>query len=99
MDFLSKIKQLRPVIFEWNEIAKKELGFGDGKQIGLIAQEVEKVFPELVVNNNKHGYKSLRSNWLPTYLLKAFQEQQKIIEKLEERINQLENLLKTGASK
>ena len=82
MDFLEKIKQLRPITFKWNETALKELNFADEKQVGLIAQEVEKIFPELVVNNNKHGYKSVRYNWLPIYLLKAIQEQQKIIEEL-----------------
>lgn len=86
MTFLEKIKQLRPVSFYWNELAKQKLKFGDEKQIGLIAQEVEQIFPELVVNKNKHGFKSIRYDWLPVLLLKAIQEQQKLIEELQKRI-------------
>lgn len=42
---LDAIRKLHPVTYDWKDTAKKKLG----KQVGFIAQEVEKIFPELVV--------------------------------------------------
>ncbi|WP_431736401.1 tail fiber domain-containing protein [Cellulosispirillum alkaliphilum] len=50
-------------------------------QIGFIAQEVEKVLPELV-HTNDEGYKSLSYDKLTAVLLEAIKEQQAIIEEL-----------------
>ena len=87
MDFLDKIGQLRPVIFEWNDEALEKLELPTGEpQVGLIAQEVEKIFPELV-NTRKDGYKEIRYGWLPIYLLKAIQEQDKIIKVLKDELS------------
>lgn len=52
-DVLDKICQLRGVRFRWNDFYKRELGRGadvaeDEVHVGLIAQEVLPVFPELV---------------------------------------------------
>ena len=81
MRFLDKIMLLRPVVFRWTEQAKESLGAPDGDDVGLIAQEVEEVFPELVVDSSK-GHKAIRYGWLPVYLLRAIQEQQIEIERL-----------------
>ena len=84
MDFLEKIKQLRPVSFKWKKDEFPQYRFGSQKEVGLIAQEVEKVFPELVCDW-KDGYKTVKYKDLPIYLLKAIQEQQKEIEQLKNR--------------
>ena len=81
MNFLEKIKQLRPVSFRWRKNEFPQYKFQDGRQFGLIAQEVEKVFPELV-GEWKDGFKTVRYDWLLIYLLVAIQEQQKEIEEL-----------------
>ena len=83
-DFLEKIKQLRPVKFKWRKNEFPQYRFGDQREAGLIAQEVEKVFPELVCDW-KDGFKTVRYNHLAIYLLKAIQEQQKEIEELKNR--------------
>ena len=44
---LAKLNQLRPVEFDWNDKAKATLNL-DGHEVGLIAQEVELVLPEVV---------------------------------------------------
>ena len=85
MGFLDKIKKLRPITFKWTEQAKEEFNLTDERQIGLIAQEVEKIFPELVAPIRK-GYKTVRYNWLWIYLLRAIQEQQEEIEELKKLI-------------
>jgi hypothetical protein len=70
------------------------------KQIGLIAQEVEEIFPGLVnedkqpdIEDGPKGevYKSVKYSVLVPMLVKAMQEQQEIIENLKTRIEQLEN--------
>ncbi len=71
----------------------------DLKQIGVVAQELEEVFPGLVkedkqpdVNGKEGGiYKSVKYSVLVPILLKAMQEQQDQIEDLKTRITQLEN--------
>jgi hypothetical protein len=55
---LDKLTSLRPVSYEWRKEEFPERHFGAGKQTGLIAQEVEKVLPELVATDEK-GYKAV----------------------------------------
>ena len=64
-DIAGKVKQLRPVMFDWKETDKSD--------IGLIAQEVEKVFPCLVRTDDE-GFKSVNYQKLTVLLLKALQE-------------------------
>lgn len=77
MDTLEKILQLDPRSFQWNS--------NSAHDIGLIAQEVETIFPELVFTNTTDGYKGINYSRLPTLLISALQEQQRQI-----------NVLKTG---
>jgi Chaperone of endosialidase len=78
---LSKILKLRGVTFNW----KKD----NSPSVGLIAQEVEKVFPELVTEGN--GIKSVQYGNLVAPLIEAVKEQQKEIEGLNNRIKVLES--------
>jgi hypothetical protein len=47
-DNLNKIIQLKGIRYDWKKDEFPDQGFETGTQIGLIAQEVEKIFPELV---------------------------------------------------
>ena len=59
---------------------------------GLIAQEVEKVCPELVATSEyAEGYKSVNYSRLSILLIKAVQQQQETIEALKKRLEALEN--------
>ncbi|MBI4470899.1 MAG: tail fiber domain-containing protein, partial [Acidobacteria bacterium] len=59
INVLEKLEQLRGVSFQWNEAAQA-LGHASGQSdIGVIAQEVETVFPELVYTSNTDGYKAV----------------------------------------
>jgi ribonuclease PH len=62
--------------------------FGKHK-VGVIAQEVEAVVPE-VVHTNDDGYKSVSYGNLVGVLIEAVKEQQKTIRALEHRITKLE---------
>jgi len=50
---------------------------GKGRDIGLIAQDVEAIIPELVYTDSK-GYKSLSYDKIVPVLVEAIKEQQKI---------------------
>jgi hypothetical protein len=44
-DALEPILNLRGVRFDWNQSAFSEKAFSEGRQVGFLAQEVEKVLP------------------------------------------------------
>jgi hypothetical protein len=102
-DNLSKISNLSGYSFFWKDKEK----FNANKQIGLLAQEVEKVFPELITKNDE-GYltvsysnliapvigalKELHAQFL--MLVQADKSQNKEIELLKSENTQLKSKLK-----
>jgi hypothetical protein len=90
---LDKLLGLRGVNYEWRTEEFPERGLPDGRQLGLIAQEVEKVFPELV-STGGDGYKALAYDRLTAILLEAIKEQQAQIEALSVRLQVLETFSK-----
>jgi hypothetical protein len=85
---LNAIMQLNPIQFEFIEGYKN---YGEGLQIGAIAQEVEQIIPEAVFETPSTGLKGIDYNQFHGLYIKAIQEQQKIIESLIQRIELLEN--------
>jgi hypothetical protein len=79
----SKISQLRPVTFRLKSDAAGEL------QYGLIAEEVDKVFPELVVRDEAGKIEGVRYDELAPMLLNEVQQQQ---ERLVAQADQLAGL-------
>ena len=75
-----KVKQIRGVTFDWNEKAG-ELEQQKGHDVGLIAQEVEKVLPE-VIQIRKDGIKAISYEKVVPLLVEAIKEQQIQIEEL-----------------
>jgi len=78
---LETIMKLSPKQYDW----KKD----DTHDIGFIAQEVEEVIPE-IVKDKKHFDKQIKTldyEKLTAVLIKAVQEQQQQINKLEEKLN------------
>jgi len=78
---LNIIEKLNPVKFDYIK--------GEKKQTGFIAQEVEKVLPDIVVRQ-KDGMFGLKTESIIPYLVKSIQEQQKEIDSLKKRIETLE---------
>jgi hypothetical protein len=85
---LAKILAMRGVTYNWkiDEFPEKQLE--EGKQYGLIAQELEKVLPELV-DTDSQGWKSIEYSHLVPVLIEALKEQQKIIDAQGGEINSL----------
>ncbi len=73
---LDKVLKLRGVGFDW-----KQDKFGEGPQVGLVAQEVRKVTPELV-SKNQDGYLGVHYANLVPLLIEAIKEQQREIDEL-----------------
>jgi Chaperone of endosialidase len=70
---LDKLTQLQPVHFDWKSSAPPELRGGSGRQYGFIAQDVEKVFPEMV-SMGEDGYRRVNYGQLPYLLLQGVRE-------------------------
>jgi hypothetical protein len=77
-----KLSHLNGYYFYWDN--KKDTS----RQVGLIAQEVEKLFPELV-SEQRNGYKTLNYSVLTAVLIQAFNEQQSEFEKLKAENKQM----------
>jgi hypothetical protein len=87
---LSKINKLNPVEFDW-------IKSGEHCEGGFVAQEVEEIFPEYVIQNVSNGDDEERKGitggmtaGFVSHLVKAIQEQQTLIEALTARITALE---------
>lgn len=80
---LDKLLSLKGVTYEWSD-AQKEKDF-PGLQIGVIAQDVEKVFPELV-GTDLRGYKYVRYDKLIAPTIEAIREQQSQISSLNGKV-------------
>lgn len=74
---IDKIVSISGITFNWKE--SKEVS------AGVLAQEVEKVFPEVVKNTN--DFKTVNYNGLIGLLIEAIKEQQVQIEELKSQIN------------
>ena len=83
---LNTVMQLHPVSFYWKDKNLK------GKNLGLIAQEVLKVVPEVVeVGNDKNKTLGMKYTSLIPILIKGMQEQEEKINKLENENTALKN--------
>jgi predicted esterase len=69
---LQKVLQLRGVNFDWNKNAFPDRSFSESKAIGFIAQEVEKVLPEVVqTEKTAEGYKAVQYDKVVALLVEA----------------------------
>ncbi|MBD3346503.1 MAG: hypothetical protein GF401_15725, partial [Chitinivibrionales bacterium] len=78
---LETIKSLRGVAYQWDRRKHPERNLPGGRQIGLIAQEVEEVLPE-IVQTGSDGYKTMSYDRLVAVLIEAMKAQQRTIEEL-----------------
>jgi hypothetical protein len=87
---LDKITAIRGVYFDWSDEHIKNRGGEDGyfvqkHDVGIIAQEVEKVLPE-VVKDRSDGTKAVDYHKMIALLIEGVKEQQVKIEALEKRL-------------
>lgn len=84
-DALGRILALRGVSFDWRRNEFPQQNFRNGRQIGFIAQEVEKVLPELV-HKNRDGYRSVDYTAVLPVLVEAVKQQQHEIDTMKTQV-------------
>jgi hypothetical protein len=98
--------------YNWRTDEFPDMKFESGLQIGLVAQEVEKIFPELV-RTDQNGYKAVAYDKISVLLLQGMKEQQQQIESvskenlmlrselqtLNERLEKIESAMNRNGSK
>ena len=97
---IKKINQLNGYYFVENELAKS-LGYNNDKvQVGVSAQEVEKVLPEIVTQAPiDKKYKTVWYDKLTPLLIEGIKEQQQQIENQQQQIDELKELVKSLINK
>jgi len=100
---LEKIQELEAVYYYWKLNEYPNHGFTEDRQLGLIAQELEKIYPEFV-SIDSEGYRTVdyeKLSALAVEVLKQEQTQLDILTKehaqlskiIEERLSTIENIL------
>ena len=98
---IEKIKSINGYTFEWDKNNEYNFSLKEGKDVGVIAQEIEKVLPEVVsiapIDREDDGKSKSGKNYLTVdykkivpLLIQGIKEQQTIIEDLKARIETLE---------
>ena len=82
---LASVLALRGVRYQWNALGVRRGGTAGAEQVGVLAQEVEKIFPELVTTN-ADGYKAVNYAQLAPVLIEALKEQQAQLEGLKAQV-------------
>ena len=95
---LAKVMQLRGVEFDWKEEYREGMNMPEGRQIGMIAQEVEEVLPTLVCTNEKGG-KAVKYALLTALLVESVKEQQTAITLLKKENEGLRAMIMALAEK
>ena len=78
-DPLDKLNKINGYIFNW--IENEKIHPNRGKDIGVIAQEIEKIIPEIVTERD-NGYKAVKYEKIIPLLIECIKEQQGQINKL-----------------
>jgi hypothetical protein len=80
---IEKIQKIGGYEFDW--IPTEDIHSYEGHDIGVIAQEIEEVLPELVQTRD-NGYKAVKYDKIVALLIEAIKDQQKQIEELKSKI-------------
>ena len=80
---LEKINRIGGYSFDWNE-DKQDIY--KGNDIGVIAQEIEEVLPELV-QTRENGYKAVKYDKLVSLLIEGIKDLSKEVDELKRKVN------------
>jgi len=83
---LRNVMNITGVTYEWRKEEFPHKNFRDGIQIGFVAQDIEKVLPELVTTDGE-GWKSVSYGLLSPILVEAIKDQQAQIEEQQLQIS------------
>jgi hypothetical protein len=89
-DALSKVMRLNGVTYYWKRESYPQYQFDTKHKIGFLAQEVEKVIPELVATGTD-GYKTVNYIEIVPLLVESIKQQQQQIEELKRMVKKQQN--------
>jgi hypothetical protein len=95
---LKKIMLLSGYYYSFKMDEFPDMSFDAKRQIGVIAQEVEKVLPEVVITL-QNGYKTVDYPKLIPLLIQGIKEQQHTIEKQQQQIDELKKMIEVAIKK
>src|SRR5262245_42948410 len=81
-DVLDQIDRIRVVSWEWNDVAS-DVGLAPGvRSIGVIAQELAAIYPELVSTNEQDGYQQVNYGGLAAIAIAGVQQLRRELEEV-----------------
>jgi hypothetical protein len=103
----AEILSMRPVVFHY----KPDIDPNQLLQFGLIAEEVEKINPDLVVHDETHGIYTVRYDAINAMLLNEFLKEHRTVQSqaielqelkqqnklIKERLDEIESILEKAA--
>ena len=94
-DALQKVLAMKGVYYNWRTEDFPEYKFSDKHQVGFIAQELEKILPEVVSTDSK-GFKSVMYGHVVALLVEAIKDlESQLVEKttsLEEKTKEIDEI-------
>ena len=84
---IEKIRKISGNTYDWKADLKDVHGY-EGNDVGVIAQEIEEVLPQLVQNRD-NGYKAVKYDKLVALLIEGIKEQQQNIDNLTIQVEEL----------
>ena len=79
-DVLDQIDRIRVVSWEWNDVSA-DVGLKPGdRSIGVIAQELAQIYPELVVTHEQDGYQQVNYGGLAAIAIAGVQQLRRELE-------------------
>ncbi|MCX6302205.1 MAG: tail fiber domain-containing protein [Bacteroidia bacterium] len=87
---IDKVRDLAVIEYNYKKDVVKGEEPDDTKYIGVIAQDLEKAFPDAVRTDEK-GYKAVNYGVLTAILVQAVKDQQKQIDELKKEVEELKN--------
>lgn len=88
-----KIREVGVIKYKYTEELSKGADYPDQVYLGVVAQDLEKSFPE-AVKTDENGFKAVSVNSLTAILLQAVKDQQKQIDELKKEIEILKGIKK-----
>lgn len=86
--------KIQGVNYYWKKEEFPVKNFSSDKQISFVAQDIEKIFPEVVMQDND-GYKPVDYSRLTTILVEAIKDQEKTIKEQQNLIIEMQKELKS----
>jgi hypothetical protein len=81
---LDKISKISGYEFDW--VPMKGIHENEGHDIGVIAQEIEKILPE-IVTTRENGFKAVKYERIVVLLIEGMKELKKEIDQIKEKLN------------